>query len=112
MPASFQIIVVFNRIPALIAFVEAHSTKAVRESADRVVETAKSTVPVVTGHLQGSIGNKVSGKNAEIFATAEYAAYVEYGTYKMAAQPYLAPALMSEWPHFVDQIGPGCFGAF
>ena len=112
MPPTFQLIVVYNRIPELIVFVEAHSKKAVKESADKVVTIAKDTVPVVTGHLQSSIGNNVSGKTATIFASAEYAAYVEYGTYKMAAQPYLTPAMEQEFPHFVDQIGPGCFGAF
>ena len=33
-----------------------------------------------------------SGNDVEIGFSEEYASYVEFGTYKMAAQPYLRPA--------------------
>jgi HK97 gp10 family phage protein len=102
---SFQLIVVFNHIPEIIAYVEEHTPKVVEDSAQAVVNHAKETVPVVTGTLQSSIGYTASGKSAEIFASAEYAAFVEFGTYKMAAQPYLYPALQAEWPHFIKDVG-------
>lgn len=47
-----------------------------------------------TGKLQGSIGLDIqdNGLSAVVEPVAEYAAYVELGTRKMEAQPYLKPA--------------------
>lgn len=94
MPASVHFIVVFNIIPQLIASVEATSKGAPKRVADRIAATARSYAPVATGALRASIEARsiAAGKTAEVVAGVEYAAYVEYGTYKMAAQPYLTPA--------------------
>lgn len=55
---------------------------------------AKKKCPVDTGNLRNSISNKVemSEKSAYIGTNVEYAPYVELGTRKMAAQPFLTPA--------------------
>lgn len=47
-----------------------------------------------TGKLKGSIGLEITdgGMTAEVEPSAEYAAYVELGTRKMSAQPYLKPS--------------------
>jgi len=58
-----------------------------------VVEEMQSTVPVDTGALQDSIGYNVSGDDLTFEATEDYAGDVEYGTSKMAAQPYFFPAI-------------------
>ena len=50
--------------------------------------------PVKTGNLRGSISFKVESEDeARVGTNVEYAPYVEYGTKKMSAQPYLRPAL-------------------
>ena len=49
--------------------------------------------PVDTGYLKGSIGKRVTRKSAFVGASAEYAPHVEMGTSRMAAQPFLVPAL-------------------
>jgi len=48
---------------------------------------------VDTGNLRASIDFEVGSDDADIFDTADYAVHVEYGTSKMAAQPFLRPAL-------------------
>ena len=55
---------------------------------------AKQSCPVDTGRLRNSIGHDTaSEENAEYIGTnVEYAAYVEFGTVKMAERPYLKPA--------------------
>lgn len=69
-------------------------TPALQAAVDAGVDHATSVVPVDTGALQDSIGGDVLGpEEAEIYAEEEYAAYVEYGTIHMDAQPYLEPAL-------------------
>lgn len=50
--------------------------------------------PVRTGYLKSTIGGEqTSDTTYEVYADAEYAQYVEYGTYKMSAQPYFEPAI-------------------
>lgn len=64
-----------------------------------VINNAKARVPVKTGNLQGSIlpgGILITDDNVEaiIVANAEYASFVEWGTRRMTARPYLTPALL------------------
>lgn len=53
---------------------------------------AKDLCPVDTGNLQNSITHTSDGKAAYIGTNVTYGKYVELGTVKMAAQPYLRPA--------------------
>ncbi|WP_288484775.1 HK97-gp10 family putative phage morphogenesis protein [uncultured Novosphingobium sp.] len=53
---------------------------------------AKSLVPVRTGELRDSIDGRVTATSVEVFATAEHARFVEEGTSKMEAQPFMGPA--------------------
>ena len=55
---------------------------------------AKKKCPVDTGNLRNSISNKVETKekSAYIGTNVEYAPYVELGTQKMAARPFIKPA--------------------
>jgi len=83
------------------------------ELLSRVTATAKSLCPVDTGFLKSSIMWKVPGQDgghqggevldAEatkdgglVGSAMEYAIYVEFGTRKMGAQPYLRPAILLE----------------
>lgn len=92
--AKSGFIVIFNRIPELIVQVEAVSRSAPKRVADKVAADARSRAPVDTGYMKSTIESVSveSGKSAEVRVGAEYAGYVEYGTYKMAAQPFLTPA--------------------
>lgn len=78
--------------------------KGVAEGGKIVEANAKSLCPVSTeetrpggphGELRASILSEASGNTAVIGTNKEYAIYVEFGTYKMAAQPYMVPALKS-----------------
>jgi HK97 gp10 family phage protein len=64
---------------------------------------AKQLVPVRTGHLRSSIYAKISEWVAEVGAEAAYALFVEFGTYRMRAQPYLYPAIQRYLPR-LEQI--------
>ena len=59
-----------------------------------IEERAKEIVPVDTGALQESIHVEKGDQLGEyrVVASEPYAAFVEFGTSKMAAQPYLIPA--------------------
>ena len=54
---------------------------------------AKKLCPVDTGRLRNSITHAQYDENTEVIGSnVEYAPYVELGTHKMAARPYLRPA--------------------
>lgn len=58
-----------------------------------VQNAAVDTVPVDTGFLQNSIHpEQDSSTTVSVVADAPYAGFVEFGTSKMRAQPYLEPA--------------------
>lgn len=60
---------------------------------DAVLTQAVRLVPVDTGNLKGSLTNRVVGMTAEVGTNVEYAEYVEYGTRRSVAKPYLRPAI-------------------
>ena len=53
---------------------------------------AKENCPVDTGRLRNSISHQADDGAVYIGTNVEYAPYVELGTSKMAARPYLRPA--------------------
>lgn len=53
---------------------------------------AKKDCPVDTGRLRNSITHDVMGLSVYIGTNVEYAPYVELGTSRQKAQPYLVPA--------------------
>ena len=56
-------------------------------------DEAVGIVPVLTGHLQGSITYDAPGLlMSEFFTDVYYSQFVEFGTRKMAAEPYMIPA--------------------
>ena len=67
--------------------------KIVELAALEVEAEAKRNCPVDTGRLRNSITTAKEGKTTAYVGTnTEYAPYVEFGTHKMRAQPYLRPA--------------------
>lgn len=73
------------------------AARAVERKCIRVQSTAIQLCPVDTGRLQGTIEYHLDEDSDGVFgivaAHTEYAAFVELGTSRMAAQPYLRPAL-------------------
>lgn len=55
---------------------------------------AKKEAPVDTGRLRNSIANAVDADEKAVYigTNVEYAPYVELGTSRMAARPFLRPA--------------------
>lgn len=82
----------------------------VRRTAFAIEGTSKQLAPVDTGALRGSIGTDFHGDGrfaameAEIGPTQSYGAYVEWGTARMAPQPYMTPALDRHSPEFIAAI--------
>lgn len=62
--------------------------EALEEGAQEIFDAARSKVPIDTGALFDSISQNVSDTEFTVQATEDYAGFVEFGTVKMAAQPY------------------------
>ncbi len=66
---------------------------------------AKMACPVDTGRLRNSITHQKEGAETEVIGTnVEYAAYVEMGTSRMSARPYLKPAAADHGTEYRDMI--------
>lgn len=76
------------------------ASRAVAKVAHDIEADAKKNAPVDTGNLRNSISTDLGVLSAEIGPTAEYGAYVEEGTSRMAPQPYLNPAFYKNIPTF------------
>ena len=72
--------------------------------AEAVKALAKQLVPVKTGHLRDSIYAKISEWVAEIGSEAAYALFVEFGTRRMRARPYLFPAIQEHLPRLEEIV--------
>ena len=80
--------------------------RIVKSNGAALQESAQRKVPVDTGNLKRSIGLEIrdSGLTAEVEPTAEYAAYVEYGTRYMNAQPYMRPSYTAQKEKFKSDL--------
>lgn len=77
---------------------------------DTFFDIAYDLCPVDTGELIGSIDGFTDGESVEVYADADYAQYVEYGTSKMEEQPYFRPAINAafqvakrDWQEAIDE---------
>jgi HK97 gp10 family phage protein len=70
-------------------------SRQLQATGGRMVAYARAIVPVDTGELRDSIGATwdASTLTLTLHADAPHAAFVEFGTSRMAAQPYLRPTL-------------------
>lgn len=87
------IIVKSNKLPNFASELQKKVDREVADIANKVAETARQHAPVRTGKLRDSIYVEDLGAGEyEIQANAEYATFVEYGTARSAAQPFMRPA--------------------
>ena len=91
--------------------IENNFADIIGQGAQTVCESAKSLCPVDTGRLQSSINVQPGGNTAVISADTEYAVFVEFGyVEKLAAQPYLVPALLSNTQAILSAIAEAIKG--
>lgn len=86
--------------------VEQEVKTLVAETSYKIEADAKLLAPVSTGHLRRSIKTKISkaGYTATIGTNVEYSNYVEFGTSKMDAQPFLIPAYVKHKDDFKEEL--------
>jgi len=79
-----------------------------RRGGKRHVASAAGAFPAIdTGGLAGSIAHDPAKREVRIGSGLEYAGYVNDGTSRMAARPYLEPGVTktySDWPKFMSDF--------
>lgn len=90
-------VIVKNNVSAYTARVEAGVGTAVAKAVQEIEIRSQRLVPVDTGLLRSSVrtehSSRVGQHEGKIHYETDYAVFVEMGTRKMAAQPYLIPAV-------------------
>lgn len=85
-----------NIVRKLQKAVPAAAEETVKASCLAMEATAKEKCPVDTGRLRDSINTRIEKEDGDITGIVstdvEYAGYVEHGTSKMSAKPYMKPA--------------------
>lgn len=114
---TIQARIIFNHIPQGIARLQTKIDDAVERVGDDAVDLAHSIVPVDTGQLRTSIHrtDNARGGWVTILAGGEaafYAGYIEFGTVKMAARPFLTPAARFAQEVLPDRIRAAVTQAF
>lgn len=89
-----------SRFPEIIAELPAIIDEAIAEGAEIIAEDARSRVPIRTGALELSIESEQREQGTyEVVAggkEAFYGFFVEFGTSKMAPEPFMIPAEEAE----------------
>lgn len=105
MASGISVHVLMNRLPAIAKALRPKVGQEVHRSAFNIETAAKQHVPVRTATLQRSIHTLKTGEmSAEVGPSVEYGIYVELGTHKMAARPYLIPSAEAERPKLNARI--------
>lgn len=86
--------------------------QVLKNGAIQLAERARELAPVRTGHLMASIraelGENMEGQAAfdpvQVIADTPYASFVEFGTSRMKAQPFLGPAAEQVEPEVLEEI--------
>lgn len=83
----------FSNKDAILKETQEKINKALEICGGMAESYAKADCPVDTGRLRNSITHAQTGDQEEtIGSNVEYAPYVELGTSRMSARPFLAPA--------------------
>jgi len=100
MGSKTKIRVEFNNFDAWAARLPGQCQEILKDVTEQVAADAKTDAPVKTGKLRDSIITEVQAKQGLVKVMKFYGLFIEYGTKKMAAKPFLRPAAEKAAPEF------------
>ncbi len=82
------------------------AASAMKTTTGQVQATAKQAAPKRTGYMANNISVEPVKKTATsvtgtVNAKADYSSFVEFGTYKMSAEPFIRPAVSAAQSLFI-----------
>ena len=96
--------VILKRLDQKPARVQQAVSTVIARYALLIEASAKKAAPVDTGNLRASIRTELEALSAVIISGADYSAYVEFGTSRMRAQPFMFPALEQHRNNFIQDL--------
>ena len=105
---SFSVSLDTSKLDSIIARIPGeYRDRIVKETAFHILGEARKRAPVATGALRDNseVTDGDGYKNVEFHQ--EYAPYVELGTHKMTARPFLTPAVEAEAKLLEDRLRKG-----
>jgi HK97 gp10 family phage protein len=101
-----QIVIKSNRLPEISAAIRPAVVKEVQVAAFSIEAKAKEKVAVKTGTLRRSIHSVFSngGLTGIVGPSVLYGKFVEFGTRRMGARPFMRPAAEQVLPKFADAV--------
>jgi HK97 gp10 family phage protein len=88
-----QIVVKKNQFPACPGIMAKAIATAFGQLGPELLTQMQERTPVDTGELRDSEAASVGAKELRLTAGTDHCVYVEFGTRKMAAQPYMRPTI-------------------
>lgn len=101
-----QIKIISNRLPQISAAIRPAVVQEVQKAAFDIEARAKALAPVKTGTLRRSIHSVFSngGLTGLVGPSVLYGKFVEFGTRRMGARPFMRPAAEAVLPKFADAV--------
>lgn len=98
--------VVSNRLPQIAAGLQPAVADAVKKTTLDIEAESKRLAPVKTGTLRRSIHSVFSngGLTGKVGPSVVYSHFVEFGTRRMGARPYMRPAALKAMPDFIAAV--------
>lgn len=98
-----------SAIERMPKFLNDEARQAVKNRTLEMEANAKALAPVDTGHLRRSINSEIEEKGGSIVGEVstgalEYAPFVEYGTSKQAAQPFMTPSFVNASKNLTNDL--------
>lgn len=94
-------VTVRSRVPGATADVLRRAEQITAKAAYDIEARAKAQAPVDTGFLKSSIEASGSGTDWQVDAHAAYSIFLEFGTRRAGARPFLIPALEAVRPSYL-----------
>lgn len=102
---SVTVRIISNRLPAIAAAVRPLVSSEVKKAALDIQAKAQGMTPVLTGTLRRSIHTEFpSDLSATVGPSVHYGIYVEFGTRRMGARPFMRPAAEAVLPKFAASV--------
>lgn len=79
-------------------------------AAETIAEYARKLAPVRTGLLKSKIRARHYSSTSNVEAAAKYSGFVEFGTRKMGAQPFLRPAVVQYEKQILEAVAEALIG--
>lgn len=98
-----------GKLQAKLSLVAMQARKAAEAAivaeVDTVRDDARDGAPVDTGELRDGIIGRAEGLAGQVRTSSRHATFVEHGTFKDPAQPYMAPAAERSRRRFPAKAG-------